>query len=82
MGDLDLSLLAGEEGLLIPGTSDGETKLIKKDGKVLMYSWTAAKTEWTAIGEGLDFCVRAIETLPSSSFACSDGRERYEKGEE
>ena len=34
-----------------PGTKDGQTLMVKEDGKVMCYSWCAPKMQWEAVGE-------------------------------
>lgn len=34
-----------------PGKEDGQTMMVKEDGKVMCYSWSAGQGIWEAVGE-------------------------------
>ncbi|XP_062515038.1 phospholipase A-2-activating protein-like isoform X2 [Corticium candelabrum] len=54
VGDLKLSDLSGPEALDRPGLKDGQTKVVKVDGKPEVYQWEAASQQWKKIGDVVD----------------------------
>ena len=54
VGDLDTKKLGGAEELIVPGKKEGEVKMLKIDGKVSAYQWSAAESTWIEIGEVTD----------------------------
>ena len=42
--------MPGKEALINPGTKDGQTRLIKENGNVSVYSWAAAESQWLLVG--------------------------------
>lgn len=36
---------------MLEGKKDGQTKMIKRDGKVELYHWDTSETEWKKIGD-------------------------------
>ncbi|XP_015277901.1 PREDICTED: phospholipase A-2-activating protein isoform X1 [Gekko japonicus] len=51
LGDIDAEDLPGIEHLNEPGTRDGQTRLIKIDGKVEAYQWSMNEERWMKIGD-------------------------------
>ncbi|OQV12087.1 Phospholipase A-2-activating protein [Hypsibius exemplaris] len=43
--------LPTDAALYAPGEKDGQTKIIRKDGKVEVYNWSAMENEWKKIGD-------------------------------
>ena len=43
--------LPTDSALFVPGEKDGQTKIIRKDGKVEVYNWSASETIWQKIGD-------------------------------
>jgi phospholipase A-2-activating protein len=54
VGDLDKSKVAGVEALSIPGTKEGEVKMVRNGGMVEAYQWSRAEGQWMKIGEVVD----------------------------
>nr|XP_060618445.1 phospholipase A-2-activating protein [Anolis sagrei ordinatus] len=51
LGDIDAEELPGKEHLDEPGTREGQTRLIKSDGKVEAYQWSVSEGRWLKIGD-------------------------------
>ncbi|XP_032069601.1 phospholipase A-2-activating protein isoform X2 [Thamnophis elegans] len=51
LGDINTDDLPGREHLDEPGTRDGQTRLIKDDGKVEAYQWSSSEGRWIKIGD-------------------------------
>uniref|UniRef100_A0A8D0H133 Phospholipase A2 activating protein n=1 Tax=Sphenodon punctatus TaxID=8508 RepID=A0A8D0H133_SPHPU len=51
LGDINADDLPGREHLEEPGTRDGQTRLIKDDGKVEAYQWSVSEGRWVKIGD-------------------------------
>ncbi|KAF4794826.1 Phospholipase A-2-activating protein [Turdus rufiventris] len=51
LGDINADDLPGREHLKDPGTRDGQTRLIKDDGKVEAYQWSISEGRWIKIGD-------------------------------
>nr|XP_008101669.1 PREDICTED: phospholipase A-2-activating protein isoform X2 [Anolis carolinensis] len=51
LGDIDAEELPGREHLDEPGTREGQTRLIKSDGKVEAYQWSVSEGRWLKIGD-------------------------------
>ncbi|XP_067409268.1 phospholipase A-2-activating protein isoform X2 [Emydura macquarii macquarii] len=51
LGDINADDLPGREHLKEPGTREGQTRLIKDNGKVEAYQWTVSEGRWIKIGE-------------------------------
>ncbi|KAJ4844454.1 hypothetical protein Tsubulata_028947 [Turnera subulata] len=54
VGGLKLEDLPGLEALQIPGTSDGQTKVIREGDNGVAYAWNLAEQKWDKIGEVVD----------------------------
>ncbi|XP_020576385.1 phospholipase A-2-activating protein [Phalaenopsis equestris] len=54
VGGLKLSDLPGLEALQIPGTTNGQTKVIREGDIGVAYSWNAKEYNWDKIGEVVD----------------------------
>lgn len=54
VGGLKLEDLPGLEALQIPGTSDGQTKVIREGDNGVAYSWNLREQKWDKIGEVVD----------------------------
>ncbi|KAJ0963346.1 hypothetical protein J5N97_028468 [Dioscorea zingiberensis] len=54
VGGLKLTDLPGLEALQIPGTSDGQTKVIREGDNGVAYSWNFRDHKWDKIGEVVD----------------------------
>jgi phospholipase A-2-activating protein len=56
VGGVDVTKLPGEDALLVPGTKDGEIKMIKRPGHPTaeVYSWSAYEDKWTKTGDLMD----------------------------
>jgi phospholipase A-2-activating protein len=54
VGDLKLSDLEGPEALEQPGVKDGQTRVVKIDGKPEVYQWEASSQQWQKIGDVVD----------------------------
>ena len=44
-------LVVVRTALHIPGKVDGKTIMVREDGKVMCYCWSASKMQWEAVGE-------------------------------
>lgn len=51
LGGVKPDQLPDKTALLQPGKKDGHTLMVREDGKVMCYSWTAVKGQWEAVGE-------------------------------
>uniref|UniRef100_A0A8C8RS36 Phospholipase A-2-activating protein n=1 Tax=Pelusios castaneus TaxID=367368 RepID=A0A8C8RS36_9SAUR len=51
LGDINADDLPGREHLKEPGTREGQTRLIKDNGKVEAYQWSVSEGRWIKIGE-------------------------------
>ncbi|KAH0628363.1 hypothetical protein JD844_009419 [Phrynosoma platyrhinos] len=51
LGDINAEELPGKEHLNEPGTREGQTRLIKSDGKVEAYQWSVSEGRWLKIGD-------------------------------
>ncbi|ETE70392.1 Phospholipase A-2-activating protein, partial [Ophiophagus hannah] len=51
LGDINVDELPGKEHLDEPGTRDGQTRLIKDNGKVEAYQWSSSEDKWIKIGD-------------------------------
>ncbi|XP_078532836.1 phospholipase A-2-activating protein [Lissotriton helveticus] len=51
IGDIKMEELPGREHLNEPGTREGQTRLIKVDGKVEAYQWSTTEDRWMKIGD-------------------------------
>lgn len=51
LGDIKVETLAGSESLSLPGTREGQTKLVREEGSVFCYQWSTVSQEWIKIGE-------------------------------
>ncbi|RLV97007.1 hypothetical protein DV515_00012223 [Chloebia gouldiae] len=51
LGDINADDLPGREHLKDPGTRDGQTRLIKDNGKVEAYQWSVSEERWIKIGD-------------------------------
>lgn len=54
VGGLKLEELPGLDSLKIPGTSDGQTKVIREGDNGVAYSWNMREQKWDKIGEVVD----------------------------
>ncbi|GAB6028809.1 hypothetical protein CHUAL_004620 [Chamberlinius hualienensis] len=63
IGNLKINELPGKESLYEPGKRDGQTKLVREDGKVGVYQWNAEDYQWFKIGDA----VGSTESSTSSS---------------
>ncbi|PKA57051.1 Dynein assembly factor with WDR repeat domains 1 [Apostasia shenzhenica] len=54
VGGLKLSDLPGLEALQIPGTTNGQSKVIREGDNGVAYSWNAREYKWIKIGEVVD----------------------------
>ncbi|TYJ40576.1 hypothetical protein E1A91_A04G150000v1 [Gossypium mustelinum] len=54
VGGLKLVDLPGLEALQIPGTSDGQTKIVREGNNGVAYSWNMREQKWDKIGEVVD----------------------------
>jgi len=51
-GDFDASSLGGEEALAVPGTREGQKKMVKDaNGTPVLYQWSSASSAWEKVGE-------------------------------
>ncbi|XP_048360052.1 phospholipase A-2-activating protein [Sphaerodactylus townsendi] len=51
LGDINADDLPGIEHLNEPGTRDGQTRLVKIDGKIEAYQWSMNEDRWMKIGD-------------------------------
>ncbi|XP_069487023.1 phospholipase A-2-activating protein [Ambystoma mexicanum] len=51
IGDINIEELPGREHLDEPGSREGQTRLIKVDGKVEAYQWSVNEERWMKIGD-------------------------------
>uniref|UniRef100_A0A8D0FIJ4 Phospholipase A2 activating protein n=1 Tax=Strix occidentalis caurina TaxID=311401 RepID=A0A8D0FIJ4_STROC len=51
LGDINADDLPGREHLKDPGTRDGQTRLIKDNGKIEAYQWSVSEGRWVKIGD-------------------------------
>ncbi|KAF6166573.1 hypothetical protein GIB67_005435 [Kingdonia uniflora] len=54
VGGLKLEDLPGMEALYIPGTTDGQTKIVREGDNGIAYGWNAIEQKWDKIGEVVD----------------------------
>ncbi|XP_057964226.1 uncharacterized protein LOC131155245 isoform X2 [Malania oleifera] len=54
VGGLKLEDLPGLEALQIPGTSDGQTKVVREGDNGVAYAWNMREQKWDKIGEVVD----------------------------
>ncbi|CAN1255594.1 Phospholipase A-2-activating protein [Linum perenne] len=54
VGGLKLEELPGLDALQIPGTSDGQTKVIREGDSGVAYAWNLREQQWDKIGEVVD----------------------------
>ncbi|KAL9238183.1 hypothetical protein vseg_012645 [Gypsophila vaccaria] len=54
VGGLKLEELPGLDALLVPGTSDGQTKVVREGDNGVAYSWNMREQTWDKIGEVVD----------------------------
>ncbi|PHT42102.1 hypothetical protein CQW23_20956 [Capsicum baccatum] len=54
VGGLKLEELPGLESLRIPGTSDGQTKVVREGDNGVAYAWNMMEQKWDKIGEVVD----------------------------
>ncbi|XP_011037580.1 PREDICTED: phospholipase A-2-activating protein-like [Populus euphratica] len=54
VGGLKLEDLPGLEALQIPGTNDGQTKIIREGDNGVAYAWNLREQKWDKIGEVVD----------------------------
>ncbi|CAB4320594.1 unnamed protein product [Prunus armeniaca] len=54
VGGLKLEELPGLEALQIPGTSDGQTKVVREGDNGVAYAWNIREQKWDKIGEVVD----------------------------
>ncbi|KAM7479274.1 hypothetical protein LguiA_027487 [Lonicera macranthoides] len=54
VGGLKLEELPGLEALQIPGTSDGQTKVVREGDNGVAYAWNMREHNWDKIGEVVD----------------------------
>ncbi|XP_028776282.1 phospholipase A-2-activating protein [Neltuma alba] len=54
VGGLKLEELPGLEALKIPGTSDGQTKVVREGDNGVAYGWNMREQKWDKIGEVVD----------------------------
>ncbi|OVA18644.1 WD40 repeat [Macleaya cordata] len=54
VGGLKLEELPGVEALHIPGTADGQTKVVREGDNGVAYSWNSRDQKWDKIGEVVD----------------------------
>ncbi|KAJ7978395.1 Phospholipase A-2-activating protein [Quillaja saponaria] len=54
VGGLKLEELPGLDALKIPGTSDGQTKVVREGDNGVAYAWNSGEQKWDKIGEVID----------------------------
>ncbi|QCD88520.1 phospholipase A-2-activating protein [Vigna unguiculata] len=54
VGGLKLEELPGLEALKIPGTTDGQTKIVREGDNGVAYGWNMREQKWDKIGEVVD----------------------------
>ncbi|KAL5858141.1 hypothetical protein ACOSQ3_005599 [Xanthoceras sorbifolium] len=54
VGGLKLEDLPGLEALQIPGTNDGQTKIVREGDNGVAYSWNMKEQKWDKVGEVVD----------------------------
>ncbi|WOH04652.1 hypothetical protein DCAR_0624063 [Daucus carota subsp. sativus] len=54
VGGLKLNELPGLEALQTPGTSDGQTKVVREGDSGVAYAWNMIENKWDKIGEVVD----------------------------
>ncbi|XP_043712517.1 phospholipase A-2-activating protein [Telopea speciosissima] len=54
VGGLKLEELPGLEALQVPGTNDGQTKVVREGDNGVAYSWNLTEQKWDKIGEVVD----------------------------
>ncbi|XP_052733589.1 uncharacterized protein LOC108340503 isoform X2 [Vigna angularis] len=54
VGGLKLEELPGLEALKIPGTTDGQTKIVREGDNGVAYGWNKREQKWDKIGEVVD----------------------------
>lgn len=54
IGGLKLNELPGLEALQTPGTSDGQTKVVREGENGVAYAWNMIESKWDKIGEVVD----------------------------
>lgn len=51
LGGLKISELPDSTALFTPGVKDGQTKMVREGGNVVVYSWSASQQQWKKIGD-------------------------------
>jgi len=51
LGEIDVDKLKTRASLSADGTKDGQTVMVKHDGKVEAYQWSTAESQWVKIGD-------------------------------
>ncbi|KOM28792.1 hypothetical protein LR48_Vigan585s000900 [Vigna angularis] len=54
VGGLKLEELPGLEALKIPGSTDGQTKIVREGDNGVAYGWNKREQKWDEIGEVVD----------------------------
>ncbi|KOM37049.1 hypothetical protein LR48_Vigan03g043000 [Vigna angularis] len=54
VGGLKLEELPGLEALKIPGSTDGQTKIVREGDNGVAYGWNKREQKWDKIGEVVD----------------------------
>ncbi|GAB2267294.1 hypothetical protein Dimus_002279 [Dionaea muscipula] len=54
VGGLKLEELPGLEALIVPGKSDGQTKVVREGDNGVAYAWNGREHKWDKIGEVVD----------------------------
>jgi len=71
LGDIKIDQLPGPEALLVPGSKQEQTKLIKKDGIVEAHQWDTSAGQWKKVGE-------VTGAAGEEGTKRTDGKEEYE----
>jgi phospholipase A-2-activating protein len=59
VGDLKLDQLPGPEALAVPGTREGEHKMIRNGATAELHHWDSAGQRWVKVSKFLPFIVKA-----------------------
>jgi len=68
LGDIKLDSLKGLEELEIPGTKDGQVKVVKNGNTPEAYQWSSGDDRWIKIGEVVDSKNSSRQTLHGKQY--------------
>lgn len=75
-GEIPESQIEPESALLMPGSKDNATIMVRQNGKVMVHVWSAADCKWSLLGEATGAAAGTGDTMAaakkvSTSTACA-----------